>query len=185
MTIALKTRMTAVQFLRKYGDKSGFELDRGHLVRLPMPGFEHGNITCTVSALLREFVKAKDIGRVASQDTFIRLRSNPSSFRGPDVLFISYKLLPKSAKRPKGPLEVMPELVIEVRSPTDRLKVVTDKGREYLDAGVKVVIIIDPETESLGVFRDEELPQRFHNGDTVTIPDVLPGFSAPVKAFFE
>lgn len=46
-------------------------------------------------------------------------------------------------------------------------------------------MVVDPETESIAVFREEELPQRFHNGDIVTLPGVLPGFKAPVKAFFE
>jgi Uma2 family endonuclease len=113
------------------------------------------------------------------------VHTNPDSYRGADVLYISYALLPKDQPVPKGPLEVAPELVVEVRSPTDRLKTVLAKGQEYLDAGVKYVMIIDPETESVGVFHDEELPIRFHNGDTVTLPGLFPDFAVPARAFFE
>jgi Uma2 family endonuclease len=79
----------------------------------------------------------------------------------------------------------MPELVAEVRSPHDRRGAVEEKIREYLAAGVLAVMTVDPELESISIHRKNELDQRFHNGDTVTIPDILPGFAAPVKAFFE
>jgi hypothetical protein len=45
--------------------------------------------------------------------------------------------------------------------------------------------VLDPELESAAVFRADEYPMRFHHGDEVTIPDVLPGFAVPVKRFFE
>ena len=58
------------------------------------------------------------------------------------------------------------------------------KATEYLDAGVKVVVILDPQTDSAGVFRPDELPQRFHNGDELKLDDILPGFAVPVARFF-
>ena len=61
----------------------------------------------------------------------------------------------------------------------------SDKAYEYLEAGVRVVLVLDQETESAAVFRPGGWPQRFHNGDEVTIPDALPGFAVPVKRFFE
>lgn len=72
-----------------------------------------------------------------------------------------------------------------MRSPSDTVSHMSAKAFEHLEAGVRVVLILDPETESAGVFRLNELPVRFHNGDTVVIPDVLPGFAAPVARFFE
>ncbi|VTT98129.1 unnamed protein product [Gemmataceae bacterium] len=48
-----------------------------------------------------------------------------------------------------------------------------------------VVLVLDPETESLAVFRENEFPIRMHNGDELALPDVLPGFAVKVKAFFE
>ena len=55
---------------------------------------------------------------------------------------------------------------------------------EYLNAGVTVVIIADPKTESVSVYRDEGSPQIFGPNDTLTIPDVLPGFNVQVAKFF-
>jgi Uma2 family endonuclease len=50
---------------------------------------------------------------------------------------------------------------------------------------VKVVLVVDPETSSVGVFRPNELPVRFHNGDVVTLPEVSPAFAVPASKFFE
>jgi len=177
--------MSAEEFLRDYGDTDGVELVLGQLVRLPMPGGKHGRISGKAYGILYDYLKLQNLGRVATNDAFIRAHNDPVSYRGPDLLYVSHALLPADQEFPDGPFEFAPELVIEVRLPSDRLKKVIEKGQEYLDAGVKVVIIIDPDTESLGVFRAEELPMRYHNGDIVTLPDVLPGFSTPVKAFFE
>jgi Uma2 family endonuclease len=180
-----KRLMTAAEFVRKYGDTDGVELHRGKLVRMPMQGAHHGEIASMANYLVKHHVLQHKLGRVCGNDTFVRIHTDPDSYYGADVLYISYKKLPKKVPTPKGPLEVPPDLCIEVRSPTDRLKAVVRKAQDYLDAGVTAVMVIDPETESLAVFRADELPIRFHNGDTVTIPDVLPGFAVPEKAFFE
>ena len=59
------------------------------------------------------------------------------------------------------------------------------KMLEYLRAGVRVVVILDPSTTSASVYRDaEEFQQIFHNGDELTLPDVLPGFAVAVNRLF-
>lgn len=175
--------MTAEEFVRLHGDESGVELVDGQLVRLPMPGSEHGEVCLTAGAMVRDHVKRAGLGRVMGNDTFVRVR--PDGVRGADVCFISYARLPKDRPTPKGPLEVPPELVVEVRSPTDRIKDVSAKAYEYLEAGVSVVLALDPDTQSAAVYRADELPQRFSNGDEVSLADVLPGFAVPARAFFE
>ena len=78
-----------------------------------------------------------------------------------------------------------PDLVAEIRSPKDRVGDMHIKVGKYLNAGVTVVLVIDPDTESVAVFRADALPQRFSNGDELTLPDVFPGFVVPVRTFFE
>lgn len=117
-----------------------------------------------------------------TNDTFIRL-SETHCF-GADVCYVSYESLPADQPTPKGPLTPPVELVVEVRSPWDAIADMTDKATQYLRAGVKVVLILDPKTDSAALFRPDELPQRLDNGDTLTLPDMLPGFSTPVARFF-
>ena len=106
-----------------------------------------------------------------SNDTFVRTQTGPDTYRGADTCFISYTRLPKDRETPDGPLEMAPELVIEVRSPSDRIARLTAKASEYLEAGVTVVVVLDPRTESAAVLREDELPIRLHNGDELTLPD--------------
>jgi Uma2 family endonuclease len=177
--------MTAAEFVKLHGHESGVELVKGRVVRYPMAGGKHGEVCGTADSIIRQFVRANHLGRVMCNDTFVRVATNPDTYRGADVCFLSYARLPKEHETPDGPLEQPPDLVIEVRSPTDRINQLTAKATEYLDAGVTVVLVLDPHTESAAVFRDEELPQRFHNGDELTFPDVLPGFAVAVRTFFE
>jgi len=148
-----------------------------------MPRFKHGVVSQRVNKAVSDFVEANKLGWVAINDTFVPVNQDEGTVRGADVLFVSY------ARLPAGPvpedLPVAPDLVVEVRSPTDRIGDIQIKIGEYLNAGVRAVVLVDPNTESVAVFRADELPQRFSNGDELTLPDVLPGFAVPVRRFFE
>jgi Uma2 family endonuclease len=180
-----KGLMTANAFLRKYGDEKGVELVKGHVVRKPMPGTRHGEVISEAVIILGSFIKSNKLGRIITADSFIRTTTKPDSYRGPDVYFLSYKKWPKSRETPASALEIAPELVVEVKSPSDRWGNIQMKVGEYLNAGVRVVIVLDPHTESASVHRQDELHQLIHNGDELTLSDILPGFAVPVKRFFE
>ena len=177
--------MTGDDFLARYGDRTGHELVKGNLKEIPMPGAIHGEVCGNAYHVIRDFVKANRLGRIFANDTFIRTRTNPDGVRGADVCFVSHDSLPADRPTPAGALIPPLELVVEVRSPSDSINDMTVKATEYLDAGVKVVVILDPQTDSAGVFRPDELPQRFHNGDELKLDDILPGFAVPVARFFE
>ena len=190
MSTRTTERMTAGEFLEKYGHCSGVELVGGRVVwpgREPepraeaeMPKFRHGVVCFNAGQLIGGFVKANALGWVATNDTFIPVGAN---VRGADLLYVSYARLPPGD--PPDDLAVAPDLVVEVRSPTDRIASLTAKATDYLQAGVRVVLVLDPVTASAAVFRPDELPYRLHNGDEFTLPDILPGFTVPVKRFFE
>ena len=182
-TLALPT-MTADEFLREYADDSRVELVDGHLRRLPMPGAEHGRVCVKAILTLGAFIEQHNLGRVMSNDTFIRTRTDPVGFRGADVCYISFATLPADQPMPVGHLIPPLELVVEVRSPSDSMPDMTEKAAEYNRAGVQVVLVLDPQTESVEVFRERELSQHFHNGDRLTLPDILPGFDVPIAQFF-
>ena len=61
----------------------------------------------------------------------------------------------------------------------------TGKAAEYLEAGVSVVVVLLPETQTAAVYRNDALPVQLGSDEVLTLPDVLPGFSVPVKTFFE
>lgn len=183
MVVATPPRLTADEFFRLHGDESNVELVRGTVVKYPMPGAEHGAVASAADFELRAFVRANGLGRVMSNDTLIRLSADTS--RGADVCFLSYSKLAADQKLPKGMLEVVPELVVEVRSPSDLWTDVLAKVVDYIRAGVLVVVVLDPKTQSASVFRSGTRQETFERDAELTVPDVLPGFAVPVARFFE
>lgn len=187
--------MTAEEFLAQYGHCSGVELVRGRVVwagrpalqtagGFVMPKFRHGLVCSTADRLIGDFVQAHDLGRVATNDTFVTVTRDPDTTRGADILFVSYSRLPKGS--PPEDLPVSPELVIEVRSPSDTNPEVLNKVSEYLAAGVTAVVVLNPKVQTATVHRAaDEFPLTLHSEDELTLPDILPGFGVPVKRFFE
>lgn len=185
--------LTADEFLAEYGHLSGVELVRGKVVwagrpaaapEQAMPKFRHGVVSYRAVRLLSDFIEANRLGWVAINDTFVRTDdADPATVRGADALFVSFARLPAGAT-PEN-LAVPPDLILEVRSPSDKWSKVFAKVGEYLAVGVRVVVVLDPHTKSASVYRQDELQQIFHNGDEFTLPDVLPGFAVPVRRFFE
>jgi Uma2 family endonuclease len=183
MVVALPPKLTVDEFFRLHGHESNVELVRGTVVRWPMPGAEHGAVASAADFELRGFARANKLGRVMSNDTLVRL--GPDTTRGADVCFLSYAKLPADQKLPKGVLEAIPELVVEVKSPSDSWTDVLSKVEDYLGAGVEVVLVLDPATESASAYRTGANQLTFAKDGELTVPDVLPGFAVPVARFFE
>jgi Uma2 family endonuclease len=175
--------LTAEEFARRYATRRA-ELVKGRVVELPMPNMKHGKVCYRVTMALGTFVEPRDLGHVMTNDSWVVTQRGPDTVRGSDILFVSYGRLAKG-KVPEGLLDVVPELVFEVRSPSDRWTDMIAKMLEYLSAGVSVVVILDPKTESASVFRPDDRQVIFEAADTLTVPDVLPGFAVPVRALFE
>ena len=175
--------LTAEEFFDKYED-AGYDLVDGVLVEMPMPGGIHGKVCVKVVRIVGNFVEDNNLGHMFGNDTFVRLRRNPDTMRGPDVCFVRFATLPADAV-PAGPLLVIPELVIEVRSPSDSWPDMERKAADYLRAGVTVVVVVDPPTASATAFRAGGRQDIFATTDTLTIPDVLPGFAVEVARLFE
>ena len=175
--------LTAEEFFRRYPDHY-VELVKGVVKEIPMPGGEHGYVCGVIAWRIMNFVIDRDLGRVFINDTFVLTERDPDSIRGMDVAYVSYSRLPKGPV-PCGTLEVLPELVAEVRSPTDTWTDVFAKVEEYLAAGVSVVLVADPEKGTVSACRKGPTQQDFQAGDTLTVPDVLPGFAVPVAVLFE
>lgn len=160
-----------------------FELVQGALIEMPPPGFAHGEIVAEFSLHLRLFVKAQGLGSVTTESGYI-LHCDPDSgdtVRAPDVAFIAAARIPQP--KPDKYMPVPPDLAVEVVSPPDSADDVMDKVREYLLYGVKAVVIIYPKSKEVDVRSQNEV-RHFTEDDTLTLDEVLPGFSLPVRDIF-
>src|SRR5262245_28484939 len=185
MPAAATKLLTAEEFLRRPEppDGSREELVRGKVVTMPAPGFRHGQVAVQVAFVLKSFVTGKRIGHVLAE-TGVRTERDPDSVRGPDVSFWSYKRVPKAAKIIGYP-EVAADLCVEIRSPSNTLRRLQRKATEYLQAGVRMVWIVDPKDETVTVYRLPDQGVKRSGDQLIDGEDVLPGFSCPASRFFE
>jgi Uma2 family endonuclease len=109
--------LTAEEFIQRYNEQP-VELDKGLVVEAAMPSLQHGLVCANIARHLGNYVEERQLGRVMSNDSWIRTRRSPDSVRGPDVVYLSYERLPKGPL-PAGLLECVPELIVEVRSTSD------------------------------------------------------------------
>ncbi len=81
---------------------------------------------------------------------------------------------------PDSYIDVPPDLAVEVVSPSDHYLRVQNKVRQYLQCGVRLVWVIDPQDRSVTVYRSQQQGKILGENDLLTGEDVLPGFSCRV-----
>jgi Uma2 family endonuclease len=183
MAIA-ESLLTAEEYLLLPDNGQPTELVRGRVVSMNVPTPRHGQICNKVGRILGNFAEEHDLGHVLSNDSGVITERGPDTVRGPDVVFYSY------AKVPKGPLPdeyvpVVPDAVFEVRSHFDRWPRILAKVAELLPAGVRVVCVLDSQTERVMVYRDEDASQVFTDDQELVLPEFHPDFRVPVRRLFD
>jgi Uma2 family endonuclease len=158
------------------------ELVNGRVIPLPPTEPTHGTIEGNIGSELRAWARPMGKGKVSFGDAGIYIRRNPDTVRAPDVFFVSserYALYGGS-----GYLNVAPELVVEVLSPSDCWSDVMDKIEDYFSAGINRVWVADPKLRRTSTYRSPTEVQHFHEGETLTDEELLPGFSLDVSEVF-
>lgn len=185
MAIAPVRLMTADEFLQMSFEHP-VELERGEIVEMSPGGFAHGILCGRIFLALSRWSDEAGVPvYLAPNDSAVRTERSPDSVRGPDVLLIRRDRLPADQPLSRWALDVPPDLVVEVLSPWDQLPKVLAKTAEYLAAGVEEVWLVDPDERRVDVYRGSaRSPESFGADQFLTSPDLLPGFSAPVTAFF-
>lgn len=168
--------------MERFPDDVRYELIRGELCPMPPPGAEHGSITARLSSRVTIYIEDNELGECFAAETRFVIEQNPDTVLAPDFAFISKERLP--AKLPKGFLRIAPDIVLETRSPGDTKREVSLKVARWLQAGAKIVWVIDPETRTLTVHRSGMVPRILGLEDMLTGEEVLPGFTLPIRRLF-
>src|SRR5438128_4876671 len=167
-----------------------YEIWHGELVRVAPAGGRHGE--CEVRLIIALGVQLDALGRVYSGDTGFILRERPADLVSPDVAFVRHERLPPAEERTRF-LRVVPDLAVEVRSPTASEVDVRAKLDLYIAAGVRLVWLVDPRTQTVEELHSDpagphvETPRRVLRadaGDVLEVDDVLPGFRLSVADVF-
>lgn len=175
--------MTVEEFAKLPPSNTLNELVRGRIVEMNRPKFRHGKIVSRICRILDEFVEARDLGHVTGGDAGIITQRDPDTLRGTDASFTSFQRLPEDVDLDNY-VDAAPEIVFEVRSPSDRWSKILEKVAEYLNAGVLRVCVLDPPTRTIHVYLPDQPEFQLTEDDELTLPEMHEDFREPVSRFF-
>jgi Uma2 family endonuclease len=191
MTQTTTSTLTVEEFMRLYSDEKPFEIVGGEIVPMTPQNTLSGMIAGELFIHLSAFVKSKGLGQVFIEVPFVMTSEADwvTGSRVPDVMFVGAERIAQlEAHDPHWktkPLMLVPDLVAEIVSPTDRASGVSKKVARYLQDGVRVVWLIDPEIQSLTIhiLGSNQITQ-LGSSDTLTGGEVIPGFEMVVGKLF-
>ncbi len=183
-TVSPPDLLTAEEYGRRPDSALPDELVEGKVVPMAVPKRRHGQICSKAVRIFGNFSDEHGLGHVPSNDAGVITRRNPDTVRGPDVAFYSYSRLPKGPL-PQSYGPEIPELVVEVRSPSDRWADLLANVAEYLAAGVLAVLVLDEESQTALLQFPDAMPRLLSVEEELGIPAILPGFAVRVRKFFE
>ena len=172
--------MTADELLELDLPGKRTELVRGVLVVAEPAGYRHGEIAARLTKMLMIHVDDRELGCVVAAETGFKLASDPDTVRAPDLAFIRKERLPQPP--PAGYAELAPDLVVEVLSPDDRPGQVLGKVADWLDAGSRIVWVVDPGRRLARVYRADGSVSLIGESEALDGEDVVPGLDCTLAA---
>jgi Uma2 family endonuclease len=179
--MATKTLLTVEQFLQspEYlgqdsldGSPRQYELDEGELIEMPSANVRHNYLSSELQFYMKSFLKQEKLGQVLAE-TDVRLDSN-TVYR-PDVVYWDAEHF-AAIDQGTVPVQVIPQLVVEIASPSNSYQELLRRATKYRRAGVHTVLIVNDDPLDIQIF--EPSGRRFVNlGESLTLPELLPGFS--------
>ena len=158
------------------------ELIDGVLVEKTMGWFQ-SMLANMISFELMKYLEEHDLGRVLTTDATLQIL--PNQMRMPDVCFISWKRFPDAKLPTESMPPLVPDLAVEVLSPSNTPAEMQRKLDDYFAAGVELVWYIDPQTRSARSFTAPNKVEGIAADGVLDGKTVLPGFTLPLQPLFE
>ena len=158
------------------------ELVNGVIVEKPM-GLPESFIAIFMVIRLGHFVQSHDLGLISGEHGGYRF--DVGEMRQPDFAFVHRNRLP-GGKYPRMPVgNIIPNLCVEVLSPSNTRKEMKLKRELYFKAGVELVWMVDPDLETIDVYTSETDFTTLTTADTLDGGTLIPGFTLSVAEIFK
>ncbi len=146
-------------------------------------GGRHGRLALRIGWLLNNHVESNALGVVLAAETGFRISVDPDTVLAPDVAYVE-RTRYNAIENEFGYLPLAPDLAVEVLSPSDRFTRVESKAMAWLDAGCKLVLLIDAEAETAHAYRSRSKIQIYQKEEMLDCSDVVTGWRIEVSEFF-
>lgn len=182
ITVASEKRYTPEDLLTMPGGEH-FELVEGRLVEHKM-SFWSSYVAGVIFGMLDRFCRENRLGWVLPEGTsFQCFPALPGRVRRADVSFIRLQRVSLAQATTEGHCPIAPDLAVEVVSPNDTAYDVDEKVREFLDAGVPLIWIVNPEQRTAAIHRARGTGTILRENDEICGEDVIPGFRCRLGDF--
>ncbi len=178
----VSTRTQSIEELADVVLPEHWEMVNGEVVALNPSSGRSARIGGRVYALFLRHGEEAGLGWAYPADAGFLLFEDRQTVRSPDAAFIVRDRLASEAE---GFVPIAPDLAVEVLSPSDRMADALAKVAMYIAAGVRLVWLVDPATQTITIFSPDAPPTKLSGDDILDGGDILPGFSVPVAEFFE
>ena len=182
MTTMQTKLVTADELLMMPDDGYRYELIRGVLIRKMPTGEPHGIVVVLTAHHITQYALSSGNGQTRTGETGYILDKDPDTVRAPDVAWYSPENVPPPGTQ--GFPDVVPDLVVEVQSPSNSDREMAAKAAMWLSYGAKMALVMNPRTETVIMHKPDSAPITLTVDDVLDGGDVLPGFSCPVRSFF-
>jgi Uma2 family endonuclease len=176
-----KVLLTAEEFDNfPFEEDKRYELDEGELIEMTRPAYKHNRVLRKLLFALDLYLEANPIGEAQISENLYALA--PLTRRSPDVAVIlgdRYEEL-KDAKV----IPIIPEIAAEVLSPSETPRMIQRKLKQYFEAGVKEVWVINPESRRVEIWTGPQGAKQELAADAAITSPLLPGFSLPLEKLF-
>jgi Uma2 family endonuclease len=183
MILEAKNQLTLQEFLNLplgEGDIN-YELVDGQAIPKMSPKFFHAKLTRVFLNLIEQWCEGK--GEVCPEWAVALTRQGRDWVPIPDILYISYDRLPTNWDENEA-CPVPPDLVIEIISPGQTFGQMAAKAKDYLDAKVLRVWVLDSKARSITVFCPDAAPQTYM-GEELLKDSLFEGLEFTVEQMFQ
>jgi Uma2 family endonuclease len=151
------------------------ELVDGKIIVMGPSDIVSSEIGVQFSRFLANWVTPRRLGRVFDSSCGFILPD--ANLRAPDVSFVSASRLKRSTRYFA---ELVPDLTVEIKSQSDRIPPPIKKIQSFLQLGARIGILIDPDKDTVTIYRPTGEPIILTDGDLLTIPELFPGWEVPI-----
>ena len=175
--------VTADELLQMNDDGFRYELVRGELKKMSPAGHRHGRIALNLTTPLDQFVRENQLGAVYAAETGFKLGADPDLVRAPDAAFIRAERV-EAVGETEGFWPGAPDLAAEVLSPGETSSEVEEKIADWLDAGTRLVVVVDPEYQTVTLYHSRRDLRVLTIDDVLEGGEVVTDWALPVRDIF-
>lgn len=169
------TRVLTVRELEESPPEGEWELIDGELIAVSPSSYKSATTSHRIGRLVGNYVDEHRLGDVTSAEGGFVLFADRETLLAPDVAFVRQDRIPPEEEQNRF-ARLAPDLAVEVLSPSDQLGNAMTKVGLYLQAGVRMVWLVDPAKRSILVFGGDDTTLTLGEDDTLDGGEILPGF---------